>query len=38
MVGFMDKLVDVFCDVDDFCSVFIPEWEKLQLADGTSKA
>ena len=33
----MDKLVDIFCDVDDFCWVFIPEWEKYQLADGFRK-
>lgn len=33
----MDKLVDIFCDVDDFCRVFIPEWEKYQLADGFRK-
>ena len=33
----MDKLVDIFCDVDDFCKVFIPEWEKHQLADGSRK-
>ncbi|MCA1931333.1 hypothetical protein [Rheinheimera sp.] len=25
----MHKLVDVFCDVDDFFAVSIPEWEKL---------
>ena len=33
----MNKLVDIFCDVDDFCRVFIPEWEKHQLADGSRK-
>ena len=33
----MDKLDDVFCDVDDFCKVFIPEWEKQQLSDGSRK-
>lgn len=31
----MHKLVEVFCDVDDFSAVFIPEWEKTLLADGT---
>lgn len=25
----MNKLVEVFCDVDDFSAAFIPEWEKL---------
>jgi hypothetical protein len=24
----MDNLVDVFCDVDDFCAVFMPQWKK----------
>jgi hypothetical protein len=33
----MDKLDEIFCDVDDFCRVFIPEWEKHQLADGSRK-
>ncbi len=33
----MDKLDDVFCDVDDFCKIFIPEWEKQQLSDGSKK-
>ena len=33
----MDKLVEIFCDVDDFCKVFIPQWELQLLADGTKK-
>ncbi|WP_435273829.1 IS982 family transposase [Psychrobium sp. nBUS_13] len=33
----MDKLVEIFCDVDDFCEVFIPQWEKQLLSDGTRK-
>ena len=33
----MDNLDDIFCDVDDFCRVFIPQWEKHQLADGSRK-
>jgi hypothetical protein len=33
----MHKLVEVFCDVDDFSAVFIPEWEKTLLTDGTRK-
>ena len=24
----------MFCDVDDFCNVFIPQWQKLLLEDG----
>ncbi len=31
----MNKLTDIFCDVDDFCKVFIPEWEAQLIADGT---
>jgi len=46
----MDKLIDIFCDVDDkvnaigresalgyFCKVFLPEWEKQVLSDGTKQ-
>jgi len=33
----MDNLVDIFCDVDDFCAVFIPQWEQQCLTDGTRK-
>lgn len=31
----MEKLVEIYCDVDDFCQVFIDEWEKTLLKDGT---
>ena len=33
----MKKLVDLYCDVDDFCKVFIPQWQKQLLEDGTLK-
>lgn len=33
----MNKLVDIFCDVDDFCTVFIPKWEQQCLSDGMRK-
>ena len=33
----MSKLVELFCDVDDFCKVFIPQWRKQLLEDGTRK-
>mgnify|MGYP005988735457 FL=1 len=33
----MNKLVEMFCDVDDFCRVFIPQWEKQLIADGNIK-
>jgi len=31
----MNKLTEIFCDVDDFCTVFMPKWEKQLLTDGT---
>ena len=31
----MKKLVELFCDVDDFCKVFIPQWQKQLLEDGS---
>jgi hypothetical protein len=33
----MNKLVELLCDVDDFCKVFIPQWQKQLLEDGTLK-
>jgi hypothetical protein len=33
----MSKLVDLFCDVDNFCKVFIPQWRKQLLEDGIRK-
>jgi hypothetical protein len=33
----VSKLVELFCDVDDFCKVFIPQWRKQLLEDGTRK-
>ena len=33
----MNKLTELFCDVDDFCKAFIPEWEKQLLEEGTRK-
>lgn len=31
------KLTQIFCDVDDFCQTFIPEWQKNQLTNGEQK-
>lgn len=31
------SLLELFCDVDDFCQVFLPIWEQKQLQDGTRK-
>ena len=33
----MNKLVELFCDVDDFCRVFISQWKKQLISDGTKK-
>lgn len=33
----MNKLVELLYDVDGFCRVFIPEWEKQLISDGTRK-
>ncbi len=33
----MNKLVEIFCYVDDFYKVFIPQREKHQLSDGSIK-
>ena len=33
----MKKFVDLYCDFDDFCKVFIPQWPKQLLEDGIAK-
>lgn len=30
----MESLLELFCDVDDFCQVFEPFWKRQQLASG----
>jgi transposase len=30
----MDSLLVLFCDVDDFCKMFLPIWQQQQLTDG----
>ena len=30
----MDSLLELYCDVDDFCQVFLPFWNQQQLASG----
>jgi hypothetical protein len=30
----MDSLLELFCDVDDFCKAFVPVWQKKQLDAG----
>lgn len=31
------NLTQLFCDADDFCQRFVPEWEKTQLENGRVK-
>ena len=33
----MSNLVEIFCDVDDFCMQFCPQWEEQLIVDGTKK-
>jgi hypothetical protein len=35
--GQMNKLIDIFCDVDDFYNNFLPVWEAELIANGTKK-
>jgi hypothetical protein len=35
--GQMNNLIDIFCDVDDFCHQFLPVWEAELIANGTKK-
>src|SRR3954465_8177680 len=30
----LDRIVEVFCEVDDFCQVFLPQWEASLLGTG----
>lgn len=29
-----DSLLELFCDIDDFCQQFVPEWNRRQLESG----
>jgi hypothetical protein len=33
----MNNLVETYCDVDDFCQLFIPHWQRLLLENGEMK-
>ena len=33
----MNKLIDIFCDVDDFCYKFLPVWEAELIAKSITK-
>jgi len=30
----VEKLTELFCDVDDFCQSFIPQWERQLIESG----
>src|SRR5918995_6503448 len=30
----LDRIVEVFCEVDDFCQAFVPQWEASLLGTG----
>src|SRR3954454_2125485 len=30
----LDRIVEVFCEVDDFCQAFLPQWEASLLSPG----
>jgi len=33
----MNKLVDLFCHIGDFCNAFLPQWQKFQIECGERK-
>jgi len=33
----MKSLLELFCDVDDFCIIFLPAWERHLLSSGQKK-
>lgn len=33
----MDSLTELFCQIDDFCQAFEPEWNNRLLANGHKK-
>ena len=33
----MDKLIETFCDVDDFCQLFIEQWQQQLIESGERK-
>jgi hypothetical protein len=34
----LDRIVEVFCEVDDFCKAFVPQWEASLLGTGATRA
>jgi hypothetical protein len=32
----LERLVETFCEVDDFCKVFVPQWEAYLIGIGSA--
>ena len=32
----LERLVEIFCAVDDFCKAFLPQWEAYLIGSGTA--
>jgi hypothetical protein len=32
----LDRLVETFCALDDFCQAFVPQWEAYLLGTGSA--
>jgi hypothetical protein len=30
----LDRIVEIFCEVDDFCQAFVPQWEASLIGTG----
>jgi hypothetical protein len=35
-VTMLERLVETFCAVDDFCQAFLPQWEAYLIRNGTA--
>jgi hypothetical protein len=33
-VNMLERFVETFCKVDDFCEAFLPQWEAYLLSNG----
>src|ERR687890_768178 len=34
----LDRIVEIFCEVDDFCQAFVPQWEASLIGTGAPRA
>ncbi len=35
-INMLERLVETFCAVDDFCQAFLPQWEAYLIRNGTA--